>query len=121
MCRMACSRLGQWLTLLVCLLVLLKAESHPVALTLVQNAVAKGAGTKVSFSLLKCLYLLSFIFALFINLTCYAVCLDGSAPAYHFDKGFGAGINNWLVHIEVCVFLIMRKWILKIRMTRLEF
>ncbi|RXH92566.1 hypothetical protein DVH24_033462 [Malus domestica] len=69
--RMACSRLGQWLTLLVCLLVLLKAESHPVALTLVENAVAKGA-----------------------------VCLDGSAPAYHFDKGFGAGINNWLVHVE---------------------
>lgn len=30
-----------------------------------------------------------------------AVCLDGSPPAYHFDKGFGAGINNWLVHIEV--------------------
>ncbi|KAL6980024.1 Pectin acetylesterase 8, partial [Sarracenia purpurea var. burkii] len=27
-------------------------------------------------------------------------CLDGSPPAYHFDKGFGAGINNWLVHIE---------------------
>lgn len=31
----------------------------------------------------------------------FAVCLDGSPPAYHFDKGFGAGINNWLVHIEV--------------------
>ena len=31
----------------------------------------------------------------------YAVCLDGSPPAYHMDKGFGAGINNWLVHIEV--------------------
>ncbi|KAI7987912.1 Pectin acetylesterase 8 [Camellia lanceoleosa] len=23
-----------------------------------------------------------------------------SPPAYHLDKGFGAGINNWLVHIE---------------------
>ncbi|XP_048437473.1 pectin acetylesterase 8-like isoform X1 [Pyrus x bretschneideri] len=68
---MACSRLGQWLTLLVCLLILLKAESHPVGITLVENAVAKGA-----------------------------VCLDGSAPAYHFDKGFGAGINNWLVYFE---------------------
>lgn len=34
-----------------------------------------------------------------------AVCLDGSPPAYHFDKGFGAGINNWLVHIEVSPFL----------------
>ncbi|GMP91678.1 hypothetical protein CsSME_00042268 [Camellia sinensis var. sinensis] len=27
-------------------------------------------------------------------------CLDGSPPAYHLDKGFGAGINNWLVHFE---------------------
>ena len=34
-------------------------------------------------------------------LICFAVCLDGSPPAYHFDKGFGAGINNWLVHIDV--------------------
>ncbi|KAL6279271.1 hypothetical protein ACE6H2_016152 [Prunus campanulata] len=68
---MAHARLGQWLSLLVCLLILLKAESHPVGITLVENAVAKGA-----------------------------VCLDGSAPAYYFDKGFGAGVNNWLVHIE---------------------
>ncbi|KVH91609.1 Pectinacetylesterase [Cynara cardunculus var. scolymus] len=29
-----------------------------------------------------------------------AVCLDGSPPAYHWDMGSGAGINNWLVHIE---------------------
>ncbi|KAL8264009.1 hypothetical protein R6Q59_022139 [Mikania micrantha] len=29
-----------------------------------------------------------------------AVCLDGSPPAYHWDVGSGAGINNWLVHIE---------------------
>jgi hypothetical protein len=38
-------------------------------------------------------------------LTYSAVCLDGSPPAYHWDKGFGAGINNWLVHIEVCPFV----------------
>ncbi|KAL6001801.1 hypothetical protein ACLOJK_041779 [Asimina triloba] len=30
-----------------------------------------------------------------------AVCLDGSPPAYHMSRGFGAGINNWLVHFEV--------------------
>lgn len=30
-----------------------------------------------------------------------AVCLDGSPPAYHFDQGFGKGVNNWIVHIEV--------------------
>ncbi|MQL87651.1 hypothetical protein Taro_020199 [Colocasia esculenta] len=29
-----------------------------------------------------------------------AVCLDGSAPAYHFSPGFGTGVNNWLVHLE---------------------
>ncbi|XP_022856472.1 pectin acetylesterase 9-like [Olea europaea var. sylvestris] len=28
------------------------------------------------------------------------LCLDGSPPAYHFDRGSGAGINNWLDHIE---------------------
>ncbi|CAA0838288.1 Pectin acetylesterase 8 [Striga hermonthica] len=53
------------------MLILLKAESFFVDITYVQSAVAKGA-----------------------------VCLDGSPPAYHFDKGFGAGINNWIVHIE---------------------
>ncbi|KAL6840056.1 hypothetical protein ACP4OV_029866 [Aristida adscensionis] len=29
-----------------------------------------------------------------------AVCLDGSPPAYHFQRGFGAGSQNWLVNIE---------------------
>ncbi|XVF55287.1 hypothetical protein PTKIN_Ptkin06aG0024800 [Pterospermum kingtungense] len=29
-----------------------------------------------------------------------AFCLDGSLPAYHFQKGFGSGSNNWVLHIE---------------------
>ncbi|OMO97184.1 Pectinacetylesterase [Corchorus olitorius] len=29
-----------------------------------------------------------------------AFCLDGSLPAYHFQKGFGSGSNNWLLHLE---------------------
>lgn len=29
-----------------------------------------------------------------------AVCLDGSAPGYHFRSGFGSGSNNWVLHIE---------------------
>lgn len=29
-----------------------------------------------------------------------AVCLDGSPPAYHLSRGFGSGIDNWLVQIE---------------------
>ncbi|WJX37579.1 [Wnt protein] O-palmitoleoyl-L-serine hydrolase [Trifolium repens] len=28
------------------------------------------------------------------------VCLDGSPPAYQFDKGFGDGVNNWLIFLE---------------------
>ncbi|XVF52210.1 hypothetical protein PTKIN_Ptkin05aG0001000 [Pterospermum kingtungense] len=70
---MICARLHQWLSLLLCLLIILliKAEGGSVGITYLQDAVAKGA-----------------------------VCLDGSPPAYHFDKGFGDGINNWLVHME---------------------
>ncbi|XP_078440115.1 pectin acetylesterase 8-like [Wolffia australiana] len=47
------------------------ACDHYVGITYLQNAVAKGA-----------------------------VCLDGSAPAYHLSTGFGDGIKNWLVHLE---------------------
>ncbi|XP_076948926.1 pectin acetylesterase 8-like [Bidens hawaiensis] len=59
------------LIILVGLLSLLATEAYDVGLTFLNSAVAKGA-----------------------------VCLDGSAPAYHFDKGFGAGVNNWLVFFE---------------------
>ncbi|XP_057963693.1 pectin acetylesterase 8-like isoform X1 [Malania oleifera] len=62
---------SRWLSFLVFVLILLKTEAFNVGITYVENAVAKGA-----------------------------VCLDGSPPAYHFAKGFGAGINKWLVHIE---------------------
>ena len=68
---MAKARSGHWLSILAFALILLKTEGFYVGITYVDSAVAKGA-----------------------------VCLDGSPPAYHMDKGFGAGINNWLVHIE---------------------
>ncbi|XP_028791441.1 pectin acetylesterase 12 [Neltuma alba] len=42
-----------------------------VGLTLIQNAGARGA-----------------------------VCLDGSLPGYHLDKGYGSGANSWLVNLE---------------------
>nr|KYP74298.1 Protein notum isogeny [Cajanus cajan] len=29
-----------------------------------------------------------------------ALCLDGSAPGYHFRSGFGSGSRNWLIHVE---------------------
>ncbi|XP_040985861.1 pectin acetylesterase 8-like isoform X1 [Juglans microcarpa x Juglans regia] len=69
--KMAFAILAQCINLLLCALLLLKTEGFNVGITYVENAVAKGA-----------------------------VCLDGSPPAYHWDKGFGAGVNNWLVHFE---------------------
>ncbi|KZV28361.1 hypothetical protein F511_11187 [Dorcoceras hygrometricum] len=30
-----------------------------------------------------------------------AYCLDGSLPAYHLDRGFGAGRSNWLLQFEI--------------------
>ncbi|XP_073131930.1 pectin acetylesterase 8-like isoform X2 [Henckelia pumila] len=61
----------QWLPILVFMLMVLRIESINVDITYVESAVAKGA-----------------------------VCLDGSPPAYHFDKGYGAGANSWLIQIE---------------------
>ncbi|KAK9287779.1 hypothetical protein L1049_016219 [Liquidambar formosana] len=42
-----------------------------VGLTLVQGAAAKGA-----------------------------VCLDGSLPGYHLHRGYGSGVNSWLIQLE---------------------
>ncbi|KAA8521048.1 hypothetical protein F0562_011799 [Nyssa sinensis] len=64
----------------------------------VENS-SRGSGRKDCFSLAS---LIGFLCA-FQNDSAVAkgaVCLDGSPPAYHFDKGFGAGINNWLIHVE---------------------
>ncbi|KAJ9134920.1 hypothetical protein P3X46_032160 [Hevea brasiliensis] len=63
----------QWcyLLFLVCLLLLIRAEGGGIPITIVETAKAKGA-----------------------------VCLDGSPPAYHLQRGSGSGINNWLVHME---------------------
>ncbi|CAK9169924.1 unnamed protein product [Ilex paraguariensis] len=69
---MVTSSSGQWwLCILVFLQILLKTEGDLVNITYVNKAVAKGA-----------------------------VCLDGSPPAYHFDKGFGQGKKNWLLNLE---------------------
>lgn len=64
--NMAGSRLGQWLCLVVCILILLKAEGASIPITIVESAVSSGA-----------------------------LCLDGSPPGYHFEKGSGSGIDNW--------------------------
>ncbi|CAL5197340.1 unnamed protein product [Lathyrus oleraceus] len=67
---MKSTKMEHLLSLVICTLLLVKsAEGVAVPITYVQSAVPKGA-----------------------------VCLDGSPPAYHFDKGFDAGIDNWIVH-----------------------
>ncbi|KAE8671366.1 Pectin acetylesterase 7 [Hibiscus syriacus] len=67
------ARLRRWLSLLACVLTIIspRAKGASVGITFLQDATAKGAA-----------------------------CLDGSPPAYHFDKGSGTGINNWIVHME---------------------
>ncbi|XP_022737900.1 pectin acetylesterase 8-like isoform X2 [Durio zibethinus] len=69
--RMVDTRSWQWLYLLVSGLLLFKTQGGYIQITYVQSAVAKGA-----------------------------VCLDGSPPAYHWDRGFGTGINSWLIQLE---------------------
>ncbi|MBA0737070.1 hypothetical protein Gogos_010550, partial [Gossypium gossypioides] len=66
-----CCRSCLWLWLLVLGLLLFTTNGAYVPITYVQSAVAKGA-----------------------------VCLDGSPPAYHWDKGYGTGINSWLIQLE---------------------
>ncbi|KAH7867245.1 hypothetical protein Vadar_030875 [Vaccinium darrowii] len=46
-------------------------DAHVVDLTLIQGAAAKGA-----------------------------VCLDGTLPGYHLDRGSGSGENSWLIQLE---------------------
>ncbi|CAH9080814.1 unnamed protein product [Cuscuta epithymum] len=53
------------------MLIALRTEGFLVDITYVESAVPKGA-----------------------------VCLDGSPPAYHMDRGSGAGVNNWLINFE---------------------
>ncbi|XP_015891691.3 pectin acetylesterase 8-like [Ziziphus jujuba] len=68
---MAYTRLSRWLSLALFLFNFLTTEGGLVDITYLQNAVAKGA-----------------------------VCLDGSPPAYHFQKGFGEGINSWMIYLS---------------------
>lgn len=64
-------RLLQWLHTLIYAVIVVRIQSIYVDISYVHNAVAKGA-----------------------------VCLDGSPPAYHLDRGFGEGINSWLIQLE---------------------
>ncbi|KAI3690369.1 hypothetical protein L2E82_48393 [Cichorium intybus] len=68
------ARAPKWLRCIaiLCVMLFLNIESsEEVDITIIESAVSKGA-----------------------------VCLDGTPPAYQLDRGFGDGVNNWLVHIQ---------------------
>lgn len=76
-----------------------------VNLTYIPSAVKNGAGIVFN----------PIIFLLFENpilddavskLINFAVCLDGSPPAYHIDRGVGEGALKWLVFIEVSSYFL---------------
>jgi hypothetical protein len=51
---MAGSRLGQWPCLVVCILILLKAEGASIPITIVETAVSSGAGEQLISSFVLC-------------------------------------------------------------------
>ncbi|XP_031117767.1 pectin acetylesterase 8-like [Ipomoea triloba] len=67
------ARLSQWLCLFAVLFTIVRKIEGKinVTLTTLDSAVSKGA-----------------------------VCLDGSAPGYYYDKGHGEGVDKWVVFIE---------------------
>jgi O-palmitoleoyl-L-serine hydrolase len=86
-----------------------EAASGDVEMVFLKAAVAKGAGACSALQLR--LHLANGLWLAWTNqwhswlhLIRVAVCLDGSPPVYHFSPGSGSGANNWVVHMEVCIF-----------------
>jgi hypothetical protein len=99
---------------------LLRSPSKPVELTLLAGATEKGAGTPTRCSSGAAVDLVSFfrparghfiadettinfISFHFISSHLISVCLDGTPPGYHLQRGSGSGSNNWLIHLEVSI------------------
>ncbi|KAJ9537211.1 hypothetical protein OSB04_029944 [Centaurea solstitialis] len=77
-------------TVIVCIMLFLKTEGlEEVGITIIQSGVAKGADIDTNKEVIN-----------YGGCVGGAVCLDGSPPAYQLAKGFGDGVNNWLVHIQ---------------------
>lgn len=38
------------------------------------------------------------------------MCLDGTLPGYHLDRGFGSAANNWLIQLEVSLLVTFYKF-----------
>lgn len=91
----------QWLHILMYVAIVVETESIYVNITYVRNAVAKGAGGDF-FEQSFFVFLNDFGKSLhFCTMMCISVCLDGSPPAYHFDRGYGTGNSSWLIQLEV--------------------
>lgn len=80
------------------------AASSPeiVELTLLAGAREKGAGIYLVASLP--LQSTAHVWRNWSLLELYhvvAVCLDGSPPGYHLQRGFGSGAHSWLVYLQV--------------------
>jgi hypothetical protein len=78
-----------------------------VELTLLAGATEKGAGT---LCIRPCCSRLSSLLHESIHLArgsligdaiFVSVCLDGTPPGYHLQRGSGDGSNSWLIHLEV--------------------
>lgn len=58
----------------------------------------------VLISLCVSIYIASLIFvSIYLSVVnvVFIVCLDGTPPAYHLDRGSGTGLDNWVISIEV--------------------
>lgn len=92
--------------LIVLLAILLGDVGHglDINITVLDTATTQGAGNFKKILLLDCINY-NFLYMkekknvqLFIT-----VCLDGSPPAYYFDRGFDTGLSNWIIFLEVII------------------
>lgn len=68
------------------------------------------SGMKLCFLILRWVFLSSFSSKVLLQFNTitrlvfwnFAVCLDGSPPAYALHKGIGEAANNWVIYLEVC-------------------
>ena len=82
------------------------ADSSPelIELTLLTGAKEKGAGLYILSSIASLFFYFFHLLMVYLHIfmrCIYAVCLDGSPPGYHFQRGFGSGSHSWIVFLQV--------------------
>jgi hypothetical protein len=70
---------------------------EPVPLTLLDCATEKGAGARCSSHV--GFFLQSIMLEIIYQFI--SVCLDGTPPGYHLQRGYGSGSTSWLIFLEV--------------------